>query len=105
MLTPSSTCKRKKDSLTSLEVEGLKEANYNYFKVLNQIETKWAQKARMQWIINGDHNTKKFHTKTRVRRRNYINWIIDENGIELTNPQDIMLEGVTSRIYGIQRKT
>ncbi|XP_025704008.1 uncharacterized protein [Arachis hypogaea] len=38
-------------------------------QILNQEELLWLQKSRQQWIVDGDRNTKFYHTKTAIRRQ------------------------------------
>lgn len=46
-----------------------------------QSNIKWAQRARLSWIKNGDKNTSFFHTSTRIRAHfNYISQVLDANG-------------------------
>ncbi|KAF7823597.1 reverse transcriptase [Senna tora] len=40
-----------------------------YEDTLNQEELFWKQKSRCQWIIEGDRNTRFYHTSTMIRRR------------------------------------
>jgi hypothetical protein len=57
-----------------------------YDAILSQQEIHWYQKARVDWIKLGDHNTKFFHTKTIIRRkRNKIHGIHLPNGIWCTD--------------------
>lgn len=70
----------------------MEESNYlnsihkEYLLALKQVEVKWAQKAHLQWIINGDNNTKLFHTKTKIRRqRNFITSIEDNEAKLISN--------------------
>jgi len=60
-------------------------------QTLDQIETLWFQKARVERIRDGDRNTKYFHTATIIRRRNnrvnalrdcHGNWCTDERQIK-----------------------
>lgn len=52
-----------------------------YESVLLQEEMLWMQKSRCQWIINGDRNTRFFHTTTMIRRkRNKIETLKREDG-------------------------
>ena len=50
----------------------------------------WAQKARSNWILNGDKNTRYFQTIVRQRRaRSRILHIKDEEGLLLEDPMEI----------------
>ncbi|RYR24105.1 hypothetical protein Ahy_B02g057597 isoform A [Arachis hypogaea] len=51
--------------LDQLEVNLNKELN----EILDKEETFWLQKSREQWIVEGDRNTRFYHTKTIIRRR------------------------------------
>lgn len=74
----------------------LKDTTSNYLKVLKQIEVKWARKARMQWIISGDNNTKFFIMKTQINRhRSGIHSTEDSYGIVLSDPASISFESVS----------
>ncbi|KAL5750383.1 hypothetical protein ACOSP7_024986 [Xanthoceras sorbifolium] len=45
-------------------------------------ELYWKQRARVDWLMAGDRNSKFFHAKAMARRqRNSINSLIDENGV------------------------
>ena len=50
----------------------------------------WAQKARTNWILHGDRNTKYFQTIFRQRMsKNRIIQIKDKKGILTENPEEI----------------
>lgn len=55
---------------------------YNKFSALQrQSACKWAQRARLQWVQDGDHNTGFFHNCVRFRKHvNSISHILDANG-------------------------
>ncbi|KAA3481886.1 reverse transcriptase [Gossypium australe] len=55
---------------------------------LQQEETLWFQKSREKWIVQGDRNTKYFHTATIVRRRrNKIEGVKNTTGTWVTDPE------------------
>jgi hypothetical protein len=55
-----------------------------------QEETLWRQKSKIQWLKDGERNTKFFHRTTIVRRsHNRILKIRDQDGIERESHQDI----------------
>jgi hypothetical protein len=60
-------------ALTSNPSESLyrleKSLRDDYFIVLKLEEELWALKSRVGWVVEGDRNTKFFHTSTIVRRR------------------------------------
>ena len=42
----------------------------------------WQQRSHIQWLKNGDQNTKFFHgTATQRKRRNFLKGLRDENGV------------------------
>ncbi|KAA3472035.1 reverse transcriptase [Gossypium australe] len=57
---------------------------------LQQEETLWFQKSREKWVVQGDRNTKYFHTATLVRRRrNKIEGIQNTLGTWITDPETL----------------
>lgn len=66
------------DTLILLEKELIEE----YENICLREEMLWMQKARAQWINDGDRNTKYYHTKALLhRRRNNISMLKDDNGM------------------------
>jgi hypothetical protein len=58
--------------------------------LLHQEEQWWAQIAKINWLQQGDKNSKKFHFKaTQRQRKNKINYIIDAQGTNKTQNNDI----------------
>ncbi|KAK6128037.1 hypothetical protein DH2020_038201 [Rehmannia glutinosa] len=56
-------------------------------------ESFWRQKARNQWLLEGDKNTKFFHACTMQRRnQNCIEKLIKANGLECTTKEEITEE-------------
>ena len=76
------------DSIDSLEAVRKEKTMREELEVLlNSEETMWAQKARSNWILNGDGNTRYFQTVVRQRRaRSKILHIKDEEGLLLEDP-------------------
>ena len=64
---------------THLEVERIrKELN----QLLEKEEKMWQQRSQVQWLENGDKNTKNFHgIATQRKRRNFIKGLRDEEGV------------------------
>ena len=62
-----------------LEVERIrKELN----QLLEKEEKMWQQRSRVQWLENGDRNTKFFHgIATQRNRQNFIKGLRDEEGV------------------------
>ncbi|CAM8982331.1 unnamed protein product [Rhodiola kirilowii] len=53
-------------------------------------EFMWAQRSRVNWMVEGDRNTKKFHLKANARRKiNNIITLVDRAGVEYSNRDDI----------------
>ena len=70
------------DSLSRLE----KSLREQYLNILNLEEDFWALKSRVGWVVDGDRNTKFFHTSTIARRRhNKIDRICNSVGDCITN--------------------
>ncbi|XP_038978394.1 uncharacterized protein LOC120108761 [Phoenix dactylifera] len=58
--------------------------------LLRQQETFWRQKLRIQWIVEGDRNTRFFHQATVIRRhQNMIRVLRDEEGQLSEDPEMI----------------
>lgn len=58
--------------------------------LLRQQETFWRQKSRVQWIVEGDRNTRFFHQATVIRRhQNRIRVLRDEEGQLSEDPEMI----------------
>ncbi|KAK8690963.1 hypothetical protein V6N13_074487 [Hibiscus sabdariffa] len=58
--------------------------------VLEQEEVMWVQKARCQWIVEGDHNTKYFHGLAKGRRKsNSIFTLWQANGSWFTDQREL----------------
>lgn len=63
--------------------------------VLDNEELLWKQKARNDWITNGDRNTKYFHSQVyKRRRRNNIKSLKLNNGEWCYNEEKIKFEVV-----------
>ena len=47
--------------------------------ILDREAKMWAQRSKIQWLCDGDKNTRFFHSKaTQRRQRNYIKGLYDE---------------------------
>ncbi|KAH7848623.1 hypothetical protein Vadar_005240 [Vaccinium darrowii] len=61
----------------------------------DQEEKYWRQKARVNWMVQGDRNTSFFHAKVSQRRkRNAISGVQNSNGVWCDNPDDVANEFV-----------
>ena len=61
-----------------------------YFDILQQEEEFWSVKSRYNWLIQGDKNTKFFHTSALIRRkRNRIACLKDSQGYWVHNEEDV----------------
>ncbi|XP_073046081.1 uncharacterized protein [Primulina eburnea] len=59
-------------------------------KLIDQEEVHWNQRARVNWLQNGDRNTKFFHTTASQRKRtNCIKCLLSDNGEWCTSIQDL----------------
>ncbi|KAE8695366.1 Detected protein of unknown function [Hibiscus syriacus] len=64
-------------------------------EVLQQEESLWLQKSRNQWILNGDKNTKYFHSCTMLRRRhNYVGALKATDGSWISDQEVLCLMAV-----------
>ena len=62
------------------------------------IKMMWGQRAKVQWLKDGDRNTRFFHSKASQRRRkNYIRGLYDKVGQWCTNPSRV--EGIVLEFY------
>lgn len=60
-------------------------------EVLVQEEMLWRQKLRIDWIKEGDRNTRFFHTTTLMRRRrNKLDVLLDDQGEWVTDKTKLM---------------
>ena len=59
-------------------------------ELLDREELMWAQKARSNWILHGDRNTRYFQTMVKQQRsKNRILQIKDERGVLTNKPEEI----------------
>ena len=66
---------------TKLVIRQLKEKRRELNELLQKEEIIWRQQSRIQWMKEGDCNTKFFHTRASTRRKkNRINRIQDDQG-------------------------
>ncbi|XP_038972547.1 uncharacterized protein LOC120104815 [Phoenix dactylifera] len=73
--------------LSHVELSELRSFLSMHDALLSQQEIFWRQKSRVQWIQEGDRNTKFFHQSTLIRRqRNRIRSIRDEDGQAIEDP-------------------
>lgn len=74
--------------------------------LLEKQEDMWYQRARTNWLVNGDKNTKFFHSQASVKRRkNLITGIHNNQGVWKTSKEaikNILLEHFT-KLYTSQR--
>ncbi|KAJ6287807.1 hypothetical protein OIU77_001179, partial [Salix suchowensis] len=63
---------------------------HQYNQLLNDEESYYRQKSRIQWLKQGDRNTKFFHRSLLHRRgRNTVAKLIDEEGMTITDPHQM----------------
>lgn len=83
-------------ALSAEDSRTLQDLLEKYARTSKQIKTKWAQKARSQWLINGDDNTKYFFPEAKIQRqRNLTSLIQSEQGTLISNPMVIMEKGIS----------
>lgn len=59
-----------------------------YQQLLEQEEDFWKHKSRLDWMAQGDKNTKFFHTTTIIRtKRNRIDYVQNSQGEMISDPQ------------------
>ncbi|XP_059068365.1 uncharacterized protein LOC131858903 [Cryptomeria japonica] len=81
--------------MSSLLYDKLKLLNLQLSETLAREESYWRQKSRDLWLSEGDRNTKLFHSSSKLKRlRNRISCIIDSNGNNLMDEDDIVAEAV-----------
>ncbi|CAL2229041.1 unnamed protein product [Prunus armeniaca] len=79
-------CRGSNTFLSKLEISLIEEYNC----VLEQEAMLWKQKSRLQWLQEGDRNTKFFHLTTIIRRRrNKIERLKNNEGVWVEEAQDI----------------
>lgn len=67
--------------LSNVERQMRNLAKQEYANVTSLEKIKWKQKAKVQWLREGDHNTKFFYGIASSRiNNNYIHSLVDENG-------------------------
>lgn len=73
--------------------ERWKQLKYHLNKAYKEEEEFWSRKARIQWLKDGDKNTKYFHAVTAKRRkRNRIEVLEDENGNDCRSEEEFSVE-------------
>ncbi|XP_039130894.1 uncharacterized protein LOC120267295 [Dioscorea cayenensis subsp. rotundata] len=71
-----------KSDFNSISQSFLMDQYANLASLQRQCSIKWAQRARMLWIKDGDRNTSFFHATTRIRAHsNFISKVVDSNGV------------------------
>ncbi|OMO76410.1 hypothetical protein COLO4_25567 [Corchorus olitorius] len=70
-----------------------KKVRTEMIEILEQEQLLWLQKSRSNWIVQGERNTKFYHTVTNRRRaRNKITNILRQNGQKTEDPNEIEQE-------------
>ena len=86
-----------------MDVRNEKLLRENIESLMDREEIKWAQKARSNWIIQGDRNTKYFQTIVNQRRaRNRITLLKREDGSNTNNIEeieDLLVKHFKDRFY------
>lgn len=59
-------------------------------ELLTREEILWRQRSKIQWLKEGDKNTRFFHSRASIRRqRNKIDKLRDENGVLVAGEEGI----------------
>ncbi|XP_028106687.1 uncharacterized protein LOC114305751 [Camellia sinensis] len=78
-------------TLSESEKNRRREVTGEVWKLSRMLERIWHQKSRVNWILNGDRNTKFFHVMASSRRnRNSIN-SISIDGVDMKEPETVRL--------------
>jgi len=89
------------DALLRKEEELIKELDV----VIEQEEVIWFQKSREKWVLDGDRNTKYFHTSTIIRRRrNRAEMLKNDSGVWISDPQELekLATAYYKRLYSME---
>jgi hypothetical protein len=88
--THSKIQKLKSLTPSTVEINQIQQLESNLDGLLLKEEQWWAQRAKINWLIHGDRNSKFFHFKASQRhRKNTINFIKNSQGITMTHNKDI----------------
>ena len=69
------------NSLNDNEAE-IRDLKKEINEILTREEMMWKQRSRVEWLRNGDRNTKFFHASASQRRRkNRIDGVMDSKGV------------------------
>ena len=78
-----------KRALSDTEVKQWKESRKNWLNKDRFRARMWKQKARIKWAIEGDENSKYFHSVIKKRRSNNMIRGLSVDGIWVEDPDDI----------------
>lgn len=60
--------------------------------LLDQEDIRWKQQAKRRWLVGGDMNIRFYHAYMNQRRKkNEIKRIIDNEGNELTDKEEVVI--------------
>jgi hypothetical protein len=62
--------------LTAQEIELKNQSNADIAKLLREGELKWYQRSKAQFILEGDSNTRYFHSIANARHRKKLNTLL-----------------------------
>ncbi|KAJ1704421.1 hypothetical protein LUZ63_004200 [Rhynchospora breviuscula] len=77
-------------NLTSLEFKLRTLLREHAFHLANIIESRWHQRARVQWLKCGDRNTRFFHATASAKLRKKCINLLEVDGQAITNPNEIL---------------
>lgn len=75
--------------LTRLESASLRSLQFNFFEAQKKIDSLWCQNLRVQWYLQGDHNTRFFQTMAACHFRNNHISQVKLNGTVFSNLIDV----------------
>ncbi|KAL4319670.1 hypothetical protein GQ457_18G004510 [Hibiscus cannabinus] len=86
------------DSITNVAKASFLDAKREHKSLLDKDEAYWAQRARVIWLTQSDHNTAYFHTRASGRRKkNYIRGLFNENDVWTDKQAEVA--GVAMRYF------
>lgn len=87
-------------TLTPSVRQSIKDKRLELESLLDKEECMWKQRSKVQWLAEGDRNTRFFHSQaTRRAKRNAILGLRDQNGVWCENPQE--MGSIINQFYAV----